>query len=256
MYKLISLDLDGTLFNDASKVSERNLKAIHACHELGIETVVATGRPPRFTFSCIPDELSKDYCVCYNGAHIYYNKELILEKCMKDKVVRDIIGTILEMDSSIKIALESENVIYSNFDVSKYWANIQYKTLDELADYDHICKLLVINCDTLDYDALVNKFKRDCYIIQTDNGNLIEIMDKGVSKYEAIRWIASRESIDISDVVAFGDDFNDKEIIMGVGLGVAMENGHKDIKEVADQVTLTNEQDGVAICLENLFGVL
>lgn len=256
MYKLISLDLDGTLFNDASKVSERNLKAIHGCHELGIETVVATGRPPRFTFDCIPEELSKDYCVCYNGAHIYYNKELILEKCMKDETVRGIIELVLSMNNDIKMALESENVIYSNFDVSKYWAKIQYKSLDELASYDHICKLLIINNEAIEYDELLSAFEKDCYIIQTDKGNLIEIMDKRVSKYEAIKWIAEKEGIDIHEVIAFGDDFNDKEILMGVGLGVAMENGHDVIKKVADQVTLSNEEDGVAICLERLFGVL
>lgn len=252
MYKLISLDLDGTLLNEVSHVSERSLKAIHQCHELGIDTVIATGRPPRFTFDYLPEELIKEYCVCYNGAQIYYNKMLIHEICMKDQTVKSIIHSIGNMSGEIKVALESENIIYSNFDVSKYWENIEYRLLHELDNDHRICKLLIINHVDLDLESLRKTYGELCYIIETDKGNLIEIMDKQVSKYEAVRWIANRENIDVNEVVAFGDDLNDKEILMGVGLGVAMGNGHEIIKSVADEVTLTNSEDGVAVCLERL----
>jgi hypothetical protein len=256
MYKLVSLDLDGTLFNGDDQVSERNLNVIHACHIKGIETVVATGRPPRFTFGYIPEVLNENYCVCYNGAHIYYNTELIYEKNINNTVVKNIIQMVLNMDPTMKIALEAKNVNYCNFDMSKYWPNVDFKDLNELADYDHICKLLIVNCDSLDFDALHKQFNSSCYVIQTDQARLIEIMDRSVSKLEAIKWIANREDILVDEVIAFGDDLNDYEIINGVGMGVAMENGHHEIKGVANEVTLSNDCDGVAVFLEKIIEAL
>lgn len=252
MYKLVSLDLDGTLFNSHSKISTRNAHALALCHEHHIETVIATGRPPRFTFGHIPEVLEEYYLVCYNGAHVYYNRELILEKAIKNQTVRDIISYVHERDGSIRVALESKDIIYCNFEMSKVWPNIAYKPLDELHDYDHICKLLLINHEAVDFDDLKKKFGQDCYIISTDQGRLIEIMDKRVSKFNAIKWIAARENIAIESVIAFGDDHNDLEILSGVGLGVAMANGVDCLKTIASEVTLTNDQDGVAIVLERI----
>ena len=75
MYKLISLDLDGTLFNSKGKISNRAMKSIQTCRNLNIESVIATGRPPRYTFSFLPEILTMEYCICYNGARIYKNKK-------------------------------------------------------------------------------------------------------------------------------------------------------------------------------------
>ena len=103
---------------------------------------------------------------------------------------------------------------------------------------------------------LNESFRESCYVIQTDQARLIEIMDKSVSKLEAIKWIAHREHILVDEVIAFGDDLNDFEIIEGVGMGVAMGNGHHEIKDVANEITLTNNCDGVAVFLEKIIEAL
>lgn len=255
MFKLISLDLDGTLFDNKMKISDRNIKAIKACHEAGCETVVATGRPPRFTFDVIPNEISGEYCVCYNGAQIYYNQDLIYEQVIRGKDVKDIIQYVKNQKDKIRVALESKNIIYCNFDLETFWPGFDFKPLEELKEFDHVCKILLIDHKSMNYEAFMNRFKDTCYIIQTDSGNLIEIMEKSVSKYEAIKWIAKRMSINVEDVMAFGDDLNDMEIIKGVGKGVAMGNGHKAVKEIAKEVTLSNDEDGVAVILEKMLEV-
>jgi len=252
MYKLVALDLDGTLFNNESKVSVRNIDAIRNCHHHNIDTVVATGRPPRFTFGHIPEILARDYTVCYNGAQIYHNHDLIFEMCMSHDLVQSIIAYVTSQSSEIKMALESRDVIYSNFDMKRVWPDIESRDLKDLADYDHICKVIILNKATFDDGSFNETYQDLCNVIFTDGGKLIEIVDKTVSKLAAIEWIAQRESIKIEEIIAFGDDLNDIEIIKHVGLGVAMSNGHDKVKEVSNHVTASNDCDGVAIVLEKI----
>ncbi|MCH4888229.1 HAD family hydrolase [Acidaminobacter sp. JC074] len=251
MYKLISLDLDGTLFNDQDQVSKRNMTAIKSCHQNNIETVVATGRPPRFTFGRVPEDLLGGYCICYNGAMIFYNQSIIHEINMDDKLVKEIIQMVETMDVSIKVSIESNDKIYCNFNLRDLWPKIDYEPIENI-DYKKVCKILIMNQESLDYDKLQKQFGHLCNMIQTDHGRLIEIMPMGVSKYDAIKWVADKEAICIKEIIAFGDDLNDLEILKGVGLGVAMENGHTKLKEVADHITLSNVEDGVAACLEDI----
>ncbi len=251
MYRLVALDLDGTLFNDKDKVSNRNMQAIEMCHENGIETVVATGRPPRFTFEKIPQKLLKEYCICYNGAKIFFDGNLIYEKRIDSVVVMKVIETLLEMDELVQIVLESDNKIYCNFDPDNHWGDISYESFESL-ECSRVYKILVMNQDKIDYKQLYNLYGDQCNMIRTYKGELIEIMPKDVSKYQAIKWVANRENISTKEIIAFGDDLNDFEILDGVGLGVAMGNGHQELKNIADQVTLSNLEDGVAVCLEKI----
>ncbi len=251
MYKLVALDLDGTLFNDKDNVSRRNMDAIELCHRNGIETVVATGRPPRFTFKKIPQKLLKEYCICYNGAQIFFDGNLIYEKRIDSKTLMQMIETLLDMDSNVQIVLESDNKVYSNFELSSQWGNMSYESIESV-DYSRVCKILIINHKKIDYKRLFDLYGDQCNMIQTYNSELIEIMPKGVSKYEAIKWVADRENIATKEIIAFGDDLNDFEILDGVGFGVAMANGHQELKSIADHVTLSNLEDGVAVCLEEI----
>jgi len=249
MYKLIALDLDGTLLNNHSKVSQRNLEAVLSCHRNDIQVVVATGRPPRFTFGYIPDLLTKDYCVCYNGAQIFRFGKLVYEQAIDTRIINEILS---ETKSSENIVLEAKKSVYSNFPKTTLWEDVKHKPINGLHDDDIIYKLLVVDPSKNLYELLNEKYSAHCYIIETDGGNLIEIMDKSVSKLNAIMWVAKEENIDSKCVMAFGDDLNDLEIIDGVGMGVAMGNGHKQLKEIANIVTLKNDEDGVAVVLEKM----
>lgn len=248
MYKLISLDLDGTLFNSNGQISERNMAAIDICHNHGLETVIATGRPPRFTFRRVPDHLTEGYCICYNGARIYYNQELLQEFCIKASEVK----AILDFSDQFKVALEVNDSIYSNFDVSDYWPNTPHQKISDIECLDKVCKILIINSDDFPYEQLEKQYSSHCNIIKTDQDRLIEVMHKEVTKCEAVYWISKRMGISLKEVVAFGDDHNDLEILSSVGLGVAMMNSNDKVKSVATSITASNDDDGVALVLEKL----
>ena len=249
MYKLISLDLDGTLFNSDSNISDRNLNIVKKCRDLGVVIAIATGRPPRFTFSKIPKELADGYCVCYNGARIYKKRKLIKENCIKEEIILN----MLDYFSNNKIALEINDKIYANFDISLIWGDIEFDMLENIKKFDKVCKLLIMNSKEISFSDIKNKYSSDCYIIKTDSDSLIEIMDIKVTKYHAIMDVAKDFNINSNEIIAFGDDYNDLEIIEKVGCGVAMGNANLDIKNSANIVTKTNDEDGVALVLESLF---
>lgn len=253
MYKLISLDLDGTLFNSDSNISDRNLNIVKKCRDLGVVIAIATGRPPRFTFSKIPDELADGYCICYNGARIYKKRKLIKEYCIKEEVIINMLNYFNDSKIDYKIALEINDKIYANFDISSVWGNVEFGSLESIEKFDKVCKLLIMNNEEIPFSEIKNKYFSDCYIIKTDGDRLIEIMDIAVTKYHAIMDVAKDFDIGSNEIIAFGDDYNDLEIIEKVGYGVAMGNANLDIKNSADVVTGTNDEDGVALVLEKLF---
>lgn len=249
MYKLISLDLDGTLLNTDQTISKRNLDAIKKCHDLGIETVVATGRPPRFTIPLLPKVLTNEYCICYNGAKIFYRGELIDETFLTEKSAKEILLSMNGLNH--KIGLEIDDQIYANFDISDSW-NVSYLPIEDIRSYGRICKIIIIN-EEVPVDKLKENFKDTCNIMITDSGKLIEIISGDISKYKAIEKVVKRMGISVNEVIAFGDDYNDLEIIEGVGLGVAMGNAVEKVKELSTTITATNNEDGVAIVLEEVF---
>ena len=92
----------------------------------------------------------------------------------------------------------------------------------------------------------------DCRIIITDNGALGQILNKDVSKAGGVKALAEVLGIGLDEVISFGDDYNDIEMIRECGIGVAMGNAPQDIKDAADIITASNDEDGVAIILEKL----
>lgn len=90
MYKLVSLDLDGTLLNSSSDITERSINSLGCCHLKGVTTVIATGRPPRYTLKLLPEPLGSGYVVCYNGARIYYQHELLREVSIHHDLVQEL----------------------------------------------------------------------------------------------------------------------------------------------------------------------
>lgn len=249
MYKLVSLDLDGTLLNSHSKVSSKNLEAVAKCIKNDIEVVIATGRPPRFTFGLIPSQLIKNYCVCYNGALIYCCGKRVYEQTICPTIYNDL---LLEFGNGEKIIIESDHRVFCNFKIQDPWEEMVYEAFDQLTDETPVYKILIINPIKGLYDRLKERYGKKLYYVETDYGNYIELMDKSVSKLNAIKWIAEIEKVKLEEIIAFGDDLNDLEIISGVGRGVAMSNGHHLVKAFADFVTKSNDEDGVAVVLEKL----
>jgi len=111
------------------------------------------------------------------------------------------------------------------------------------------------NRDSDEFAALVAATLEGAYeATHSSLGGLVEISAAGVTKASGLAWVAARLGVDAADAVAFGDMLNDVPMLAWAGWAVAMGNAHPAVKEVADEITVSNDEDGVAVWLERAFG--
>ncbi len=261
--KAVVFDLDGTVLNSDKKISKRNLNAIESLHDVNIDTIFATARPPRVTNFEGFEELSHhSYMVFYNGA--YYRCTKNLDDChfgIDRKTAKKAIEYIEELDHDAVVTFEIKDKLYG-------YKDIDYGVLDfmkkksyhpEIVDVDYLKNQELTKILIADFDysqEIAQKFRGKLNVIVTDGGRLVQVMSKKVGKEIAVGTIAKNLKISMKDIMCFGDDYNDYELFKAVGHSVAMGNAVEDLKKVASEVTLTNDEDGVAHVLERIVGEL
>jgi len=262
MYKLVFLDVDGTLVDDNKIISEENIKVINECNKLGVKFIIASGRS--FIGSKkIFDELRLDNnntcLVIFNGAQIYdlSNNKLIHQELMDGT---DIKKFYYEKKPNHYFQYYDEN---QNFYVNKkndasdfcaFHNGVEpiYVEMENVSDNTKCIKAQIVDPNRNLEDEL--KRLKDKYFLEYEislsDPRLLEIQRNTVSKGLALEVVASYYNIPIEETIAFGDGGNDIPMIKKAGLGIAMENATNDVKEVSQFVTLSNKESGVAYALK------
>jgi 5-amino-6-(5-phospho-D-ribitylamino)uracil phosphatase len=231
--KLIALDMDGTLFNDDHRISDGNRKAIKEAQERGIYVVLSTGRS---IMSCGEHAESLEltsYLVTVNGSEIWDEKrELVERNVMKSEFIQ----WMWELSQQHK---------------TKFWAISTDKMwFDEMPEDIHDRDWLKFGFDIDDDDVreLILMELRGKGEFELSNSTLknIEVNPIGINKANGLKIVCSRLGINMENVMAVGDSLNDMAMIKEAGLGVAMGNAQEVLKEAANWVTATNNEDGVA----------
>jgi Cof subfamily protein (haloacid dehalogenase superfamily) len=248
--KMIVCDLDGTLFCDNKTVSERTKSVFRKCRELGIKIVYATGRGSG-SKSAVPFELFDGYAI-NNGAAAYAGKERIFRRLMSPEQVRPLL--LICHDRGLKTAAQIDEMHYSNFDISKDWPEIKNFEIVEFYLYELDSeKVFAVTSENEDIAAIKECLHDDMYLTTSRDGFAM-IMHNEATKSNAVKALAEYWDIDRSEIVAFGDDINDLDLLSYAGIGVAMGNALAEAKAVADQECLSNNDDGIAIWIEeNVF---
>ncbi|WP_040950518.1 Cof-type HAD-IIB family hydrolase [Gorillibacterium massiliense] len=255
-HRTVVLDLDGTFLNSRKIVSERNLAAVLACHQAGMNIVFATARPLRGVTSVLPEALLQIASfIYYNGAHMVCPRTNIeLHDSLPSSVTADIIDICLQRYPHLELSLEVRNNWYclKEFDY-RTAMNVNdepaIKSLSELKQCE-ASKILLFGA--YEGTPLYDEFHGRANILYTDKNRLIQVMPLNASKEQAVRKLISQWSCEMDDVIAFGDDFNDMGLFQTCGYAVAMGNAIPELKAVADEVTDSNDQDGVAVILEKI----
>ncbi|KHE66925.1 Cof-type HAD-IIB family hydrolase [Halobacillus sp. BBL2006] len=239
--KLIALDLDGTLVNSQETVSDRNIKAIHEAKEQGIQVVLSTGRSLSRCRHIAESLGESSYLVTINGGEIYNGEfELIERNKLKKEHVRRLWELKKEhglyfWSSTVQGLFNSQNPFEE--EVEEYdWLKFGYDIED-----DHVRKIIL--------DEL-NKY--DSFEITNSSPTNIEINPSGVNKAAALAKVCDWLDLTMDEVMAVGDSMNDIAMIHKAGYGVAMGNAQDKVKEEANWVTLTNDEDGVAHAIEKV----
>lgn len=258
--KLIGVDVDGTLLNSENKISPRTRQALIRAGEMGHKIVIVSGRPT----SAVKDlakELEFDkfdgLLANYNGGSITdYSSGKVLAN---HNLERNLALEILDKTRFLNIIIPYKDMILSDKNHKFLQAESQLLGLE--------AKVVSDIRDKLDFDpnkilfaAEIAKLEESIPFLVENFGNVTsqvrshrnyyEIMPKGLSKGNSLLEIAKLYDIDQADIIAFGDEMNDFTMIEVAGVGVAMANAVDEIKEIADYVTLSNDEDGIGDYLE------
>ena len=221
--KIIFTDLDRSLLNNDSQISEFTKNVLLECKEKGIYIVFATARPLRgvkiFYNSIVPHAE-----ICHLGAVAYVNNVEIYKCGINPIMVKEILENIMKMYPKANLAIESNDVMYSTHDISKIWADV-YRILDiQNLPENEIDKIIIREMEIEKIKEIGKNIPKELYL-EICEGKLGLIMNKGATKWNGIKKILEYYKISVKNSIAFGDDYNDIEMIENCGIGIAMENG-------------------------------
>jgi 5-amino-6-(5-phospho-D-ribitylamino)uracil phosphatase len=244
---VVAVDLDETLVRSDKSVSPYTLETLRSWRASGKEVIIATGRPPRQT-RAIPDELHAYPWICYNGSIVYQDGQEIFRASIAAEMARQIVELYCGETGRCWIGLEINDRFFINKQVSNPDA---VYTQDLLSVCDTPVEKIYMALD--DYTALAAEMPAlpdAVRVICSTKYNVAQLMPAHVSKATGIAHLAQFWGYSLDHVIAFGDDTNDIEMIRDSRIGVAMDNAIPELKELADRITLSNDEDGVAVVLQ------
>lgn len=272
--RLIALDLDGTLFDNSSRISKRNIKTIQKALEHGVHVVISTGRP----FAGLPFEQLKDtgirYAITANGSAIYDipTGKCLAEEAMDEEIILPVLDFLLTKDIhmdafiggkgytpvqcipagekltvpvSLKHYILNTRIRVDNLPkfIQDNQLKVQKMTLNFFPEENGIYK---------DRDEVKQFLQKNSRVSCVSGGyNNLEFTRADVNKGAALYTLSDILGIKPSQTMAIGDTGNDLAILTAAGIGVAMGNATEEVRKNADYVTADNTKDGVALAIEH-----
>lgn len=268
-YKWCACDMDGTLLNSKGYISRENEIAIKRLQKNGIEVIIASGRVDLMVKSFIKQLDLKGAIISCNGGLIrnIETGEIIYSKVIDKVKVRKVMDYCL--GNKVSFLLYTSKIVYSSQDnsLAEKYENlnklltedlrtpIKYidNTIIEIIDKIDVIKILLV-CNNREHVKLLEKhfIKLEGITIISSVSGLLDIMESNVSKGNALKILSKKLGVDLSEVIAFGDNYNDLEMLQCVGMPIAMGNSPEKVKLEAKYVTKSNNDDGVAHAINNL----
>lgn len=283
MVKMIATDLDGTLLSPLGEVSERNAQAIRNAQAADIEVVVATGRSYQSAFRPIQKAGLNCPIICLNGANMYDLNGTFKNGIVMDKaVVKEIHSVVSKEDAYFELytnqgvfSMDRSNFmdVLVNIMLSAHpgttreqiekRAEQRFQEEEFIFTEDfsevfnnpeiNVFKALAFSLEADGLERIKSPFRNRTDLIVTSSGfDNAEFNHPEAQKGVALKLLADERGIDLADVMAIGDNFNDVSMLKVVGRGVAMGNAEAGVKKTCSYVTDTNEQDGVAKAIEEI----
>ena len=264
-YKLIALDLDGTLYNDDIMITPKTIEALIRAQEMGLHVAISSGRPLPGLFHARDTLKLQEHhgmLVSYNGGkvvdttthEILYQNTIPLDLCIeilehiKKYPVHPMIddGEVLYVEDKNAYRVHEEHT-NNSMDC------VEVPSLIDFLDFPLVKILTSIDPEKLPevLKIIGEPFKGKVDFVQTAP-YYIEAVPLGTSKATGLSRVCEKLDISPEQIIAFGDAANDLEMIQFAGHGVCMANGCDELKECANEVTLSNNEDGIAHTLNHL----
>lgn len=251
--KILVTDLDRTLLRNDESISEYSMNVLSECKNKDIKLVIATARPYRATVA-YAEMLGCTDIVCLNGARIDINGRIYERNVLSAEDTNKIIGDILKLYPKCTLAVEVNDYFYYNFKLDEHTEAKKNNIKENFSNFSMCCDKIIYGLENSDeYEKISNILPNNVYA-RVSVGKLLQIQSTKATKYNAVKTLSDYYGIPINQVACFGDDNDDVEMIEKCGLGVAVSNAIQNVKNVADYIIESNEDDGVCKFIEkNIF---
>lgn len=281
MYKLVAIDIDGTLLNGKGELTEKTKKVLRQASQQGIYIVLTSGRLTDKVKSFSEEIGANQYLIAENGASIInlQTGKLEYSRYMLKEVVNRVLDVCQENNIYYMVYTNRELIVKNLkymamfFYKQNYNPNARINTIIAGRDYidaveDHFTKLMICDEDRAIYNSIIAKLNEIAEIEVTPVPHIsmktlevdgkereivysyADIAAKGANKWNAIENLIQKLGISSNEVMVIGDNINDICMIEKAGLGIAMANGSPHVRALAKEVAPSNEEDGVAYMVE------
>jgi hydroxymethylpyrimidine pyrophosphatase-like HAD family hydrolase len=264
-YRAIATDLDGTLLGSDGRVSARTRAAVLAAEDRGMDVVIATGRPPRWIAPIVEQLGDRGLVVCANGAAVYdpARHELVRRTELSPETLGSVVDDLQDAFPEAVLGLEQgfdfaidEAVRDLDVRARDGW-NLEGLRIGPIQEFlgEPALKLIVRlppPATPGTAEAVQSVIGDRGLVTHSVDEAFLEVSHPLVHKAVAVEALLVERGTEAAEVVAFGDMPNDLELIRWAGLGVAVANAHPLLRDAADEVTASNDDDGVAMVIERL----
>ncbi|MFF3484832.1 HAD family hydrolase [Streptomyces sp. NPDC002701] len=259
-YKLVATDLDGTLLRSDDTVSERTREALAAATAAGAAHLVVTGRAVPWTRHILDDLGYEGLAVCGQGAQLYdAGAHRLLTSVTLDRQLAGLALAKIEAEigplalAASRDGIDGDVLIGPGYRVQGLLQAVPFTDVAEL--WAAPLTKMYIQHPRLTDDELASAARAAAgslvSVVMAGEG-IVEILPLGLSKATGLSLAARRLGVKAADTIAFGDMPNDIPMFAWSAHGVAMANAHAELKAVANELTLSNDEDGIAVVLEKL----
>lgn len=290
MYKLVAIDLDGTMLNQYGIITEKTKEIISKVQKKNVEVMIASGRAITSVKRFAKEINSKKYFISGNGAITYdiENNKILYENILKKQKALQIIKICEE--NSIYYNVYTENGIIAknlNYNTLYYYKDNLTKPdenrthinlVEDVYNYidekdEKILKIMICDEHKSVFNSIVRRLKEISEIEVLEVSHMsrkiikqgteeialeyfyTEVSAKDVDKWNALEEVIKLMNISKEEVITIGDNANDMKMIKNAGLGIAMGESAPYVKQCADKITLNNNEDGVAVVLKEIFEI-
>jgi Cof subfamily protein (haloacid dehalogenase superfamily) len=259
---VVATDLDGTIVRSDGTISVRTRDALALAARAGATVVVVTGRPPRWMHDVAEQTGHHGLAVCANGARVYdLQREVVVDAHpLGIDVARELVQSLRTAIPGLGFAVETVDSEFGHEPAyHPRWSTDGALVADVETLLSRPLAKLLARHDGLDSDELLARARAvvgeaTATMTHSSRDGLLEISAAGISKATTLAEVVAHDGHAAGDVVAFGDMPNDLPMLAWAGHSVAVANAHPDVLAVVDEVTASNDDDGVALVLERLYG--
>lgn len=255
MYKAIITDMDGTILNSQSKLSEENINAILEIQKNNLDVVLASGRPIGAMIS-MAKKINSKYMISYNGTVIY---DVVNDKILsKQMLSKDKVKKMFDLANSIGVGIVAYNndIIYCNqFDeyvnIEVKYTGLNYKVARDYNDEAFKC-MIITHPDKVKQllDQLSSQYSEE-YTFSISDPHFLEITVKNVDKGIAFTKLCDILGIDAKQTIVVGDSYNDLPMLLKGGLKLAPLNAKDDIKKICNKIICSNN-DNIMVDIQKI----